>query len=257
MGLDRLAKALSGAVIAALLAAGAQARTAAPPPANAPPPAAHAPGEDWARLGRYRDENAEVSAGAAPQVVFLGDSITEGWKNGDPGFFDHGILDRGIAGQTSAQMLLRFEQDVVALHPRVVQIMAGTNDIAGNPGAGTLADYRNNIRAMITLARANGIVVILASIPPTAHIGWAPAVEPVALIAAQNSWLKSDAAAQNAVFADYFSPLAGADGAMASQYSADGVHPNGAGYQVMEPVAEAAMAQALRRWRPVARSRGG
>ena len=199
---------------------------------------------DWAWLCRYRAANAAVDPAHPPQVVFIGDSITENWLAADPDFFAHGYLDRGISGQTSPQVLVRFWQDVVALHPQVVHIMVGTNDIAGNTGPTSPEAYRNAIRAMVDLARANHIAVILGAIPPSVTFGWQPAVQPAPWIAGLNQWLKAYAATRGVVFADYHSALAGPAGELPAEFGPDGVHPNAAGYAVMRGVAERAIAEA-------------
>lgn len=199
---------------------------------------------DWPWLCRYAQDNAALKA--RPTVVFMGDSITEIWLARDPAMFTPGRIDRGISGQTTPQMLLRFWQDVVALKPKVVHIMAGTNDLAGNTGPNSPEGYRNNIRAMVDLARANRIAVILGSIPPAARFGWQPAVEPVRRIAELNAWLKAYAAERHLVYADYHVVLATPEGAIKPELSPDGVHPNAAGYKLMRPVAEAAVKAALK-----------
>lgn len=199
---------------------------------------------DWAWLCRYRADNAKVDPANPPQVVFIGDSITENWVQLDPGLFGQTRLGRGISGQTSPQLLVRFWQDVIALKPRVVHIMVGTNDIAGNTGPTTPEAYQNAVRAMVALAQANGIVVILGSIPPADTFGWATQHQPKPWIAGLNRWLKDFAAERGAVYADYFTALAGPNGELPAGYSPDGVHPNAAGYAVMRPVAEKAIVAA-------------
>jgi len=140
-------------------------------------------GQDWAGLCRYRVSNkAVLAAGASPRIVFMGDSITENWNLSDAAFFDKGIVNRGISGQTTSQMLVRFRADVVALHPKTVHILAGTNDVAGNTGPLTAQDFKNNIMSMVDLARANGIAVVLGSIPPAASFNWRPELKPVPII---------------------------------------------------------------------------
>jgi lysophospholipase L1-like esterase len=198
---------------------------------------------DWAWLCRYQPENAAL---AAARVVFMGDSITEAWARCDPAFFSNGNVDRGIGGQTSPQMLLRFQQDVIALRPRIVHIMAGTNDIAGNTGPNSADDFKNNIRAMVTLARANRIKVILASIPPANRFPWRPDIAPSPQIIALNHWLAAYAAEQRVVYADYYSVLVGTGGELNPAYTYDGVHPATAGYQAMRTVTERAIAAAER-----------
>ncbi|WP_267381982.1 MULTISPECIES: SGNH/GDSL hydrolase family protein [unclassified Sphingomonas] len=197
---------------------------------------------DWAWLGRYRDADAAVRGPVS--VVFIGDSITQGWYDMMPAFFVAGRLGRGIGGQTTPQMLLRFRQDVVDLHPAAVQIMGGTNDIAGNTGPMTPEQTKANIMSMADLARANGIRVILASIPPAARFPWRPGLETANKIAAMNAWLKNYAARTGATYADYWSALH--DGAaLRAALTYDGVHPNKGGYAVMAPVADAAIRAAL------------
>lgn len=200
---------------------------------------------DWAWLARYADANARLAPNRKhPRIVFIGDSITEGWVDAMPDFFTSERIGRGIGGQTTPQMLLRFRQDVIALKPAVVQIMAGTNDIAGNIGPMTPAQTQANIMSMAELARANGIRVILASIPPADHFPWRPGLATAPKIAAMNIWLKDYAARTGATYADYWSALH--DGqALRKSLTYDGVHPNKAGYAVMTPVAQAAIRTAL------------
>jgi lysophospholipase L1-like esterase len=202
---------------------------------------------DFAWLGRYRAANAQVTSPVS--VVFMGDSITQGWFDMVPGFFANGRQGRGISGQTTPQMLLRFRQDVIDLNPQVVQIMAGTNDIAGNTGPMTPEQTKANLMSMAELARAHGIRVILASIPPADHFPWRPGVAPAPRIAALNVWMKDYAAKTGATYADYWTALH--DGqALKADWTKDGVHPNKAGYAVMAPVAEAAIRAAMARPAP-------
>lgn len=202
---------------------------------------------DWPWLCRYQADDAALAHGPAPRVVFMGDSITEGWGRYDPAFFTNGVVDRGISGQTSPQMLLRFHQDVVALHPRVVHIMAGSNDIAGATGPTSPEAYKNNIRAMVEIAQANHIAVVLASIPPSNRFGLHSKIKPAPRIAELNAWLKAYAAERGAVYADYYAVLVGPEAGMKPDYTFDGLHPASVGYQVMRPVAERAIADAERR----------
>lgn len=152
---------------------------------------------DWGQVCRYQQENAALPPPSPARVVFLGDSITEAWKSEDPAFFDRDRLDRGIGGQTTAQMLVRFRADVLALRPAIVHIMAGTNDIAGNTGPTSLAIIQGNFMSMVEQARAHGIRVVLASIPPAARIGWRPELAPAPSIRAMNAWLKHYAAREH------------------------------------------------------------
>ena len=206
---------------------------------------------DFGYLARYRDDNAKLGAPVAgqPRVVFMGDSITEGWVGKMPQFFVPGRVGRGISGQTTSQMLLRFRQDVIDLHPAVVQIMAGTNDIAGNTGPTTDAQVQANIMSMVELAQAHGIRVILASIPPADHFEWKPGLKPAPRIAAMNAWLKDYAKRVGATYADYWSALHVGD-ALNPAFGTDGVHPNEAGYAAMAPVANSAIKQALAKPQP-------
>ena len=199
---------------------------------------------DWADLCRYRADNA---AARNVEAVFVGDSITELWMVADPGFFSAARLDRGISGQTSAQMLLRFSADVVALKPKVVHILAGTNDVAGNLGPNRPEDFKNNIRAMADIADANGIAVVIGAIPPADRFLWRSQLKPAAQIGELNAWLKAFAASRGYAFADYHAAMATEAGAMRPAFSKDFVHPNRAGYAVMAPIAQAALDEARRR----------
>jgi lysophospholipase L1-like esterase len=202
---------------------------------------------DWPNLCRYQEANAALQGGPRPRAVFMGDSITEGWVDGDPALFADGVVGRGIGGQTSPQMLVRFWPDVVALMPRVVHIMAGTNDIAGNTGPATMQDFRNNILAMSDLARANGIAVVLAGIPPSQRLYWRGELDPRPLIRDLNAWLRATAEQRGLVFVDYGVVLADAGGGLREDLGNDGVHPNRTGYAAMRPLAERAIAAALER----------
>lgn len=203
--------------------------------------------EDWPFLCRYRDGNADLAeSGSRPTAVFMGDSITEGWIQADPGFFArNGYVDRGISGQSSGQMVARFEQDVVALKPRAVHIMAGTNDIGGATGPITEDEFAANIRAMLDMAKANGIAVVLAGIPPMSRLLPRPEFDTRPVVPQLNARLKKLAKEYGAHWVDYYAPLATADGSFDRAYANDGVHPTRVGYAVMEPLAAAALAAAL------------
>jgi lysophospholipase L1-like esterase len=190
---------------------------------------------DWANLCRYREDNGTL--GVQPKVVFIGDSITENWVKGDPSLFVNGVIGRGIGGQTSPQVLLRFFQDVVDLHPQLVHIMIGANDIAGNTGDTTETIYKNNIRALVQLARANNIIVALASIPPAKAFPWQPALKPAETIKRLNAWLRDYALETHSRFIDYYSLLTDQVGGFRSTLSNDGVHPNRDGYAAMRKAA--------------------
>jgi lysophospholipase L1-like esterase len=204
---------------------------------------------DWPNLAKYREANAELTATANnARVVFMGDSITEGWGDvADSVFANRDYVNRGISGQTTPQMLLRFRADVIELHPRAVVILAGTNDIAGNTGPATLEQIEGNIASMVELARAHRIRVVLASLLPAAHYGWAPEVKPIERIAALNRWIAAYAQAHGLVHIDYYSPLADAGSALKKEYSEDGVHPNAAGYKVMNAIVRQGIARAFGR----------
>lgn len=242
------------AALAAILLGSAPAHAQDTPPA--PPPAPDAISAitetpcgpqrnlagDWPALCHYRDSNHTLPPN--PRAILIGDSITEGWQPTAPALFVDGVVDRGISGQTCAQMVARFYQDVVALHPRVVHIMCGTNDIAGNNGPAAPEDVTNAVLAMVDMARANGIAVVLGSIPPAGLFGWRNGYRPAPQINAFNGWLQELARRRGLVYADYHAAMADPEGAMKPGLSSDGVHPNAVGYAIMEPIARAAIAQA-------------
>jgi lysophospholipase L1-like esterase len=200
---------------------------------------------DFADICHYKSDDAAILKGAHPKAVFMGDSITEGWGAGDPSLFTHGVVDRGISGQTSPQMLLRFYQDVVALQPKAVHIMAGTNDLAANTGPSSPDDFKNNIRAMVDLATAHHIQVILASILPADRFPWRPDIQPAEQIRQLNAWLRQFADQHKLTYADYHSSLTAPSGAFRPELSNDGVHPNSDGYAAMRPIADAALRKAM------------
>lgn len=205
-------------------------------------------GPDWAQLGRYHADNAALPEPGpkAPRVVFYGDSITDSWGRSVGEFFPgKPYVNRGISGQTTPQMLVRFEQDVVRLHPAAVVILAGTNDVAGNTGPSTPAMIEDNFRAMTAIAQQNGIKVILASISPAYRYPWKPEIDPVDTIRELNAWLQEFCKAQHLVYLDYYTAMADEKGAMKPGLATDGVHPTAAGYAIMAPLAEAAIARAL------------
>jgi lysophospholipase L1-like esterase len=198
---------------------------------------------DWPDLGRYRRDNARLLASGEPvDIVFMGDSITEGWIAKMPDFFTRGRISRGISGQTTPQMLLRFRQDVIRLQPRAVHIMAGTNDIAGNTGPSTPEMTQDNFLSMAEIASANSVRLILASIPPAADFPWRPGLNTADPIMKLNAWLKEHAAKIGAIYADYHGAMSDGNGGMRPGLSYDHVHPSEEGYSVMRPVAEAAIA---------------
>jgi lysophospholipase L1-like esterase len=195
--------------------------------------------KDWANLGRYQVANAEITgAGVRPAVVFMGDSISEFWPLGDSGFFTPGRVGRGISGQTTPQILVRFHPDVVALKPRAVHLLCGGNDIAGNTGPTTPGRIQGHIAAMVQLAQANDVRVLLGSLTPADGFPWAPDGDPKPWIAEMNAWLRSFAAARGATFLDYWTPLADEAGGLRKDFSHDGVHPNRRGYAAMRRILE-------------------
>ena len=197
---------------------------------------------DWAWLGRYRADNQKLLDSIAKvDVVFMGDSITEGWANNDPGFFSNGIVGRGISAQTTPQMLVRMYSDVIQLKPRVVHIMAGTNDIAHNTGPMTAQDTQNNIMAMCEIAWSHKIRIVLGSVPPASKYWWRPEANPKPEALALNDWLRSYARQINAKYADYATALSDAQGNVKLELAKDEVHPTKEGYAVMRPIAEAAL----------------
>jgi len=200
--------------------------------------------EDWAGLGRYRAADLALPATEPGRVVFYGDSITDAWTlNGGSFFPGKPYVNRGISGQTTPQMLVRFRQDVVDIHPEAVVILAGTNDLAGNTGPSTAKMIEDNFQSMVEIAKANGIRVILASVTPVATYPWRPSVADVpAKIAGLNAWIKDYCSQQKLTYLDYWNAMAGPDGGMKPGISLDGVHPNAAGYAIMQPLAEAAIA---------------
>ena len=208
--------------------------------------------EDWPDLKHFHEQNAALAAPAAgvPRVVFMGDSITEGWKThgvppspSDPG---KDWVNRGISGQTTPQMLVRFRQDVVDLKPRVVVILAGINDIAGNTGEMTLEATEDNLASMADLAQANGIRVVLCSVLPAFDFPWSPGKEPAPKVLALNAWMKGYAAEKGDVYVDYHTAMKDERDGLPATLSHDGVHPLPAGYAVMAPLVEAGIEKALK-----------
>ncbi|HWH83379.1 MAG TPA: SGNH/GDSL hydrolase family protein [Burkholderiaceae bacterium] len=206
---------------------------------------------DWPQRARYRAENAALPAPRAGEqrVVFLGDSITDAWGRWAGEFFPgKPYVNRGISGQTTPQMLLRFRADVIALDPRAVVILAGTNDLAGNTGATTLDEIEGNLRSMAELAHAHGIRVVLASVLPVHdHAEPVSATRPPAKILALNAWMRGYAQQHGLVYLDYHAAMVEPDGSLRRELSDDGLHPNAAGYAVMQPLAQRAVDEALRR----------
>lgn len=249
---------LGGAsVVAAQTAPGASVEPLASDPVLRQPAASLTPQQvtgmqtklaDWPQLGRYRDSNAALARPEKDRVVFFGDSITDAWGTRDNTVFFPGkpYVNRGISGQTTPQMLVRFQQDVVALRPAAVLILAGTNDLAGNTGLSTVAMIEDNLRSMVAIAQANGIRVILASVLPVGEYPWRRGVRRGTEIRELNAWMQQYAGANHCTYLDYYTALADADGAMKPGTSKDGVHPTPAGYALMAPLAQAAIDRTLR-----------
>ena len=214
--------------------------------------------QDWPALGRYKDANATVTPPAKDEarVVFMGDSITDGWKLANY-FPNKPYVNRGISGQTTPQMLIRFRPDVIALKPRVVVILAGTNDIAGNTGKMTLEAIEDNLASMTDLARTNGIRVVIASVLPVSDYGKdregkqinRTTQRPPSQILLLNDWIKKHVAANDLTYLYYFSATVDDKGFLKPDLSGDGLHPNDKGYALMQPLAEQAIASALKKKR--------
>jgi lysophospholipase L1-like esterase len=205
---------------------------------------------DWASLARYAQANAALGPPAPGEnrVVFMGNSITEGWAKSFGSLFPgKPYVGRGISGQTTPQMLVRFRQDVVALKPKVVVILGGTNDIAGNTGPSTPEMIEDNLASMTEVAQANGIRVVLVSVLPVFDYPWRRGLEPAPKIVALNAWLKQYAAKVGAVYLDLHSAMKNARDGMKPELASDGVHPTAAGFALMSPLTERAIAEALRR----------
>ena len=203
---------------------------------------------DWAGLRRYRVANASLGSPAAGEnrVVFYGNSITDGWARHFPAMFPgKPYIGRGISGQTTPQMLVRFRQDVVALQPKAVVILAGTNDIAGNTGPSTLQMIEDNFMSMVQIAKAHHIRVVLSSVLPVYDYPWKPGLQPAPKIIALNAWMKQYASDVGETYLDYHTVMADARGGLPPTLASDGVHPNDAGYRIMAPLAEAAITRAL------------
>jgi lysophospholipase L1-like esterase len=206
--------------------------------------------QDWAGLNRYRAANAELGPPKAGErrVVFYGNSITDAWAAHFPAMFPgKPYVGRGISGQTTPQMLIRFRQDVVALQPAVVVILAGTNDIAGNTGPSTQGMIADNLMGMVEIAQANGIRVVLSSVLPVSDYPWKPGLEPGPKIVALNAWMREYAASHGVTYLDYHSAMVNDKLGLDPDVAADGVHPTAKGYRLMATLAEQAIAAALAR----------
>ncbi|WP_426092526.1 SGNH/GDSL hydrolase family protein [Flavobacterium sp. DSR3-2] len=206
--------------------------------------------QDWPNLNKYQNENANLKpvAQGDKRIIFIGDSITEFWSVLNPEYFaGKPYVNRGISGQTSPQILIRFRADVIALKPATVVILAGINDIAGNTGPSTLEMIANNIFSMVELAKANQIKVILCSVLPAYDFSWKPNQNPAEKVLALNKMIKKYADANNILYLDYFSAMVDERNGLKTAYSEDGVHPNKVGYQIMAALAEKAITEVLAR----------
>ena len=201
---------------------------------------------DFPWLSRFKDADSQLGPPGAGEnrVVFMGDSITQGWHL-DQSFPGKPYVNRGISGQTTPQMVLRFHQDVVNLKPKVVVILAGVNDIAGNTGPMTLEDIENNLATMAEIATANGIKVVLCSVLPAYDFSWSPGLQPAPKIAELNAWIRSYALSKGYLYVDYYSPMKDDRGGLPATLSPDGVHPNASGYTIMAPIIEAGIQKAM------------
>lgn len=247
--------------LAACLAGAAFAQTPSPTPLDAAAEKQRADRlqarlNDFANLARYREANSKLAPPAKGEnrVVFMGDSITDGWKLNEY-FPNQPFVNRGISGQTTSQMLLRFRPDVIDLKPKVVVILAGTNDISGNTGPTTLETIEGNLASMVEIAHTNGINVVLASIMPVSDYNKTAMGNPIirtvqrppSQIVALNSWIKQFCAERKIVYLDYFSAMADEKGFLKAEIANDGLHPNAKGYEIMKLLAERAINTALKK----------
>jgi lysophospholipase L1-like esterase len=203
---------------------------------------------DWPQLARYKAANAALAPAAEGEdrVVFFGASMTEFWgKYGTKFFPGKPYVNRGISGQTTGQMVVRFRQDVIDLHPKAVVILGGTNDVAGNMGPMTPEMTEDNWQSMADLAKANGIRVIFASITPSTDFWWHKGLKPAEKIRTLNAWLKGYCASHGLTYLDYYSTLTNEEGGMKKEFTVDGVHATAKGYAVMAPLAQAAIDETL------------
>jgi lysophospholipase L1-like esterase len=205
--------------------------------------------QDWPNLDKYKTANAELSTPTENEhrVVFMGNSITEGWSNANPDFFkNNSYINRGISGQTTPQMLLRFRQDVIDLKPKIVVILAGTNDIAGNTGPMTLEQIRDNMLSMVELAKANNIFPIVCSVLPAYDYPWRPGKQPNIKIPKLNTMLKAMAEEEDVMYLDYFSEMADDRNGLPKALTTDEVHLTKAGYAEMEKSVQKAIVQVVK-----------
>ena len=201
-------------------------------------------GQDWANLKRFQQENTELMLAKANEhrVVFMGNSITEGWLSIRPEFFKNKpYVNRGISGQTTPQMLVRFRQDVIHLKPSTVVLLAGINDIAENTGPSTIEMIANNIVSMAELAKANQINVIICSVLPANKFPWREGLKPAEKVIKLNTILKSYSKKHKLAYVDYYSAMVNDSHGLKKELGEDGIHPNKNGYLIMEPILEKAI----------------
>ena len=201
-------------------------------------------GQDWANLKRFQQENSELMLAKANEnrVVFMGNSITEGWLSIRPEFFKNKpYVNRGISGQTTPQMLLRFRQDVIHLKPSTVVLLAGINDIAENTGPSTIEMIANNIVSMAELAKANHINVIICSVLPANKFPWREGLKPAEKVIKLNALLQSYSKKHKLAYVDYYSAMVNDSHGLKKELGEDGIHPNKNGYLIMEPILEKAI----------------
>lgn len=204
--------------------------------------------QDWPNLTKYQEANAalDMPKDGENRVVFMGNSITEGWLQADLDFFEKNpYVNRGIGGQTTPQMLLRFRQDVINLNPKVVVILAGTNDIAGNTGPISLEQINDNIHSMVELAKANGIIPIVCSVLPAYDYPWRPGLEPNIKIPKLNEMVKIMCAKEKVPYLDYFAEMADDRNGLPKAYTTDEVHLTKEGYSIMKELVKNAISQAM------------
>jgi lysophospholipase L1-like esterase len=205
--------------------------------------------QDWPNIGRFDDANRKLQPVVAGKItaVYMGDSITDFWVNNDSTFFSaNNYIDRGISGQTTGQMLVRFRQDVINLKPKVVVILAGINDIAQNNGPEKLEDIFGNIASMAELAKVNNIKVVISSVLPANKLPWRPAITPTEKVIQLNTMLEAYANKNHIVYLDYYSKMVDSEKGLPVNLAKDGIHPTLEGYKVMEPLAVKAVAEALK-----------
>ena len=211
------------------------------------------PEPDFCQLERYKEANQELMRQPldSTRIILMGNSITEGWSSGSPEFFRNShLVNRGISGQTTIQMLGRFQADVIALKPHTVVILAGTNDLAGNTGDVTLEEVRDNILSMVELAKLHGIEVVVCSVLPASEYSWKPEKDPANQIPSLNQLLKELTLKQQVTYLDYFQYLANAENGLDPELAKDGVHPTSLGYQKMEELLSPVLDKIVPQWRP-------